>query len=378
MFCASKEYGMKAIKTEKLVFPGLHIVSLQRSFGTEYFITATPKPDQSPWKMHEQIFNYIKTKNATIISQDVFGPLDSHSREIIDKHLEQLSTVNWPITWIENRGNSDLSGTYIWAISGIDVTPIYLQNHVIGNVVEHELVRFIRLGGLTAKGRRKTPQQQTREVLEQIETALQTAKMDFSNVIRTWFYNRNISSWYREFNLVRNKFFQERNVFNRLVPASTAVGKCNGADIAVVGGALAVESKGEDIRVFALPSPLQGPALEYGSSFSRAIELALPDHRRLYVSGTASIEPNGKTIYMNDTPSQVRCTMEVTYSILKSREMDWSDITRATAYFKNAKEAVLLSEYCQTNGLPRFPIIIAENDICRDDLLFEIEVDAIK
>ena len=368
---------MKVIEKEKSVFPDSYIVSLRRTFGTEYFITATPKRGESSWEMFEQICKYIETKNAMIISQDVFGLPDYRLREIQYTNSRQWSSVNWPVTWLEGRNSSGLSGTYVWAISGTDVTPIHLHNRVVGNVVEDEFIRFIRLGGLTAIRTRQIPQQQTREVLEQMDEALQTAGMDFSTVIRTWFYNQNITSWYSEFNLVRDKFFQERNVFDRLVPASTAVGKHKNAKAALVGGALAVQGK-KDLRAFALTSPLQGPAFEYGSSFSRAIELALPDHMRLYVSGTASIEPNGKTVYLNDTPGQVRRSMEVTDAILKSRGMDWSDITRAIAYFKHADEAVLLSEYCQTNELPPFPLIVTESDICRDNLLFEIEVDAIK
>jgi enamine deaminase RidA (YjgF/YER057c/UK114 family) len=401
MLFTGKECRMRAIKTEKLIFPGSHIISFRRSFGTEYFITAIPEPGLSPQKMFEQIFKYIETKNATIISQDVFGLPDCRDGSILDKYPAQLSSANWPVTWLTSHSSSNppkrrltsLWGTYIWAISGADVTPIYpcgelacpersrraesMRNRVVGNIVEDEFVRFVRLGGLTAEAAGKTPQQQAKEVLEQIETALKTAGMDFSNVVRTWFYNQNITSWYRKFNLVRNEFFKQRNVFSRLVPASTAVGKRNEAEVALIGGCLAIQGKDKNVQPFALPSPLQGPALEYGSSFSRAVELALPDHRRLYISGTASIEPNGKTIYPNDTPGQVSRSMEVIYAILKSRAMDWPDITRAIAYFKHAEEAVLLNEYCCTNALPLFPVIVTENDICRDDLLFEIEVDAI-
>ena len=374
----SKEYGMKTIKTEKPIFPGSHIISLQKPYGTEYFITATSQPGESPPKMFEQILKFIESKNAEIISQDVFGLPDYRLGKVPDTNHEQRTSSNWPITWFEDHDSSDLSGTFTWAVSGANIKQIYFQNGLVGNVVEDEFVRLIRLGGLTSMQKKHVPEQQARDVLEQAETALRTAHMDFSDVIRTWFYNRNITSWYTEFNLVRDKFFQKRDVFSRLVPASTAVGPYLRAKTALVGGILAVQGKRQEIKVSALPSPLQNPALEYGSSFSRAIELALPDHRRVYTSGTASIEPNGKTIHPNDTSAQIRRSMEVTEAILKSRNMDWSDITRAIAYFKHAEDAMLLSEYCRRNELPSFPVIVTRSDICRDDLLFEIEVDAIK
>lgn len=70
--------------------------------------------------------------------------------------------------------------------------------------------------------------------------------------------------------------------------------------------------------------------------------------------------------------------MEVTGAILKSRSMDFLNVTRSFAYFKHVEDGKLLEEYCRAKKLPEFPVIISDNDICRDNLLFEIEVDAIK
>lgn len=365
------------IKIEKPIIPDSHIISIQRTFGVEYFLTIIPKQGQSTSEIFEQIINFIKLKNATIISQDVFGCPDYQFSEVPDINHEYRTSLNWPITCLGDHDGSGLSGIFIWAISGAQVKPIYFQNNVIGSIVEDEFVRLIRLGGMKSNKKNLVPERQAIDVLKQIETTLKSEQMDFSNVIRTWFYNQNIISWYKEFNLVRSNFFQQRDIFSRLVPASTAVGLNNGAKTALVGGTLAVQDKSEGIQVFAVPSPLQGSAIEYGSSFSRAVELVLPDHRRLYISGTASIDSNGKTVYPNDAPSQVKLSMEVTDAILKSRKMAWSNITRAIAYFKNAEDIMLLDEHCRINQLPSFPVIITKRDICRDDLLFEIEVDAI-
>jgi enamine deaminase RidA (YjgF/YER057c/UK114 family) len=367
---------MKTIKKEKTNFPGLYVVSLKRPFGMEYFITATLDNGESPNTMLEKIIEYTSAHNAVIISQDIFGLPGYGDNKNIVKYRTQITNIDWPITCLDN--NSNPSGTYVWAISGACVTPIRLSNNVIGNIVEDTFTRFVRLGGLTANRKGQALQQQTQEVLEQMETALQTVKMDFSNVIRTWFYNEDITSCYKEFNLARNKFFQERGIFKGLIPASTGVGKDNNIDTAIVAGALAIKGKVKDINVLALPSPLQRPAMDYGSSFSRAVELTLPDHRRLYISGTASIEQDGKTVYPDDTPAQVNHSMKVIDAILKSRRMDWSDITRAVAFFKHAKDAALLREFCFTHEIPVYPVIVTVTDICRDDLLFEIEVDAIK
>jgi len=38
----------------------------------------------------------------------------------------------------------------------------------------------------------------------------------------------------------------------------------------------------------------------------------------------------------------------------------------------------MLDKYCEENRLPHMPIAVVHGDICRDELLFEIEVDAVQ
>jgi hypothetical protein len=64
-------------------------------------------------------------------------------------------------------------------------------------------------------------------------------------------------------------------------------------------------------------------------------------------------------------------------AIVRSRRMTWADVSRAIAYFKDIKDTALFDEYCKQNRLSALPIATAHGDICRDDLLFEIEVDAV-
>jgi hypothetical protein len=58
--------------------------------------------------------------------------------------------------------------------------------------------------------------------------------------------------------------------------------------------------------------------------------------------------------------------------------MNWGDVSRAIAYFKDINDSPMLKQYCRENNLPHMPIAVAHGDICRDDLLFEIEVDAVQ
>jgi enamine deaminase RidA (YjgF/YER057c/UK114 family) len=141
--------------------------------------------------------------------------------------------------------------------------------------------------------------------------------------------------------------------------------------------ALAFVPRRSDCRAFAVSSPLQCSPGDYGSSFSRAVELASPSCRRLLVSGTAGIDSGGQTVHVGDVAAQIELTMRVVSAILESRRMSWSDAVRCIVYFKRAEDAPAFETYCRVHGLDRLPLVLTENDICRGELLFEIQVDAL-
>jgi len=215
---------------------------------------------------------------------------------------------------------------------------------------------------------------QTTQIFETIEHVLRTEGMDFRRLVRTWFYLDKILEWYDKFNEARTVFLETHGVLGQLVPASTGIGIPNRFGVPVVAGALAIKPKGA--TVIEVPSPLQCPAIAYKSSFSRAVEVTRSGRRELYISGTASIEPGGETAHVGDTKAQIDLTMEVVAAILQSRQMDWSHATRAIAYIKDAKEAPLFAQYLRRHGLEKMPLTWMHADVCRDDLLFEIELDA--
>jgi enamine deaminase RidA (YjgF/YER057c/UK114 family) len=145
-----------------------------------------------------------------------------------------------------------------------------------------------------------------------------------------------------------------------------------------VAGAEAIVFKHAGASIQAVVSPLQNQALKYGSAFSRAVEIATPQDRRLVISGTASINEQGKTVHEGDIGAQIGHTMKVVEALLGSRQMAWSNVVRAVAYVKQPRHAEDFSRYLASSGMPALPWITAHNEICRDDLLFEIEVDAVK
>jgi enamine deaminase RidA (YjgF/YER057c/UK114 family) len=106
------------------------------------------------------------------------------------------------------------------------------------------------------------------------------------------------------------------------------------------------------------------------------MEISSRHGRRLLISGTASVAPGGHTLWQGDLRQQIRHTMEVVEVILASRGFGFSDITRATAYFKNRDDMPDFAAWRATRDLRSLPAVMTHCGICRDDLLFELEADA--
>lgn len=264
----------------------------------------------------------------------------------------------------------------ISAVSGAEVRPLRLDGHIIGSLFEDDYAQYCVLGNLGPGDVTVSEPGQARSVFERIEDSLRLAGMDLSHIVRTWFFIDRILDWYPEFNLVRTGFFSERGMFERFLPASTGVGSRNAAGSALVADVLAMKPKNGSLSIREVRSPLQCPATQYRSSFSRAVEVCVAGSRRLYISGTASISPDGETAHRGDMAGQVALAMRVAEGILNRCEMDWSNVVRASAYFRNIEDRPVFDKYLQERQLPPLPVIRAAVDICRDDLLFEIEIDA--
>jgi enamine deaminase RidA (YjgF/YER057c/UK114 family) len=121
---------------------------------------------------------------------------------------------------------------------------------------------------------------------------------------------------------------------------------------------------------------MQCEAATYQRCFSRAVEVIAPQSRTLYVSGTASIGQEGQSLHQGDITRQVEQTMQVVESLLKAQGMTWKDTSRAVAYFRRIEDEKVFEAYCRRHKLTALPVTRAWGDICREELLFEIEVDA--
>ena len=364
---------MKAAMTKQMLDQA-ELIEAAYDGVTRHFLTVHAFEDQGP--LFSDFLPAVGGReDLHLYSQRVFG-----GHGYYDRVAAAQGRVGCPITWLQGDGCSgkELSGVQFCGVSGTEVRPVILEGKRVGTVYEDAYATYCFLPGVVADDLQQGRDAQTRAVFERIEDALATEGMVFTDVARTWIYLDQLLEWYDPFNVVRTQFFEERGVFDHMVPASTGIGAGNPAGAACLIDVYAIKPKSDVIQIRAVPSPLQCAALDYRSSFSRAVEVAYPGMKELYISGSASIHPGGETAHVGDVRKQVTLTMEVVEALLASRGLGWEDTVRGIAYFKSLRDVSIYEAVCKEMGIGRLPMALSHADVCRDDLLFEVELDAIR
>jgi 2-iminobutanoate/2-iminopropanoate deaminase len=125
-------------------------------------------------------------------------------------------------------------------------------------------------------------------------------------------------------------------------------------------------------------------APDYASAFSRGLAVSIEAGQRiLWLSGTASIDAAGRTLYEGDLRAQTWRTFRNLTQLLESEGANWADIVRTSCYLRDIERDYeqfnrvrnLFYECMALDPLPASTGIQAR--LCRSDLLIEIEAFAV-
>ncbi|MFL6442324.1 MAG: Rid family hydrolase [Candidatus Sulfotelmatobacter sp.] len=120
-------------------------------------------------------------------------------------------------------------------------------------------------------------------------------------------------------------------------------------------------------------------AYEYGSAFSRGMRIDLNGLTMLLISGTASIDEEGRTVHVGDFRAQLRRTYANISKLLESEGATWHDIVRTTCYLRDIERDYQAfneerTAFFKEQGLDPLPASTGiQATLCRPDLLIEIE-----
>jgi chorismate lyase/3-hydroxybenzoate synthase len=208
-------------------------------------------------------------------------------------------------------------------------------------------------------------------------------RSDYPNLIRVWNYFPWINAVenglerYRSFSVGRHEAFVncERSVEDS--PAACALGS--------YGGPLVIYFLASRFPGMQIENPRQVSAYSYpqqygprSPTFSRATLAYKDDPRILFVSGTASIVGH-ETVHPDSVEMQTRETLAniravIGQAVLKGfPEVDFANDMALKVYVRYTQDIPAVMEIVRDEYGPLAEVIALQADICRTDLLVEIE-----
>jgi enamine deaminase RidA (YjgF/YER057c/UK114 family) len=377
------------------------MVHVSATAGGHVFLVASAcdrsDPAAAAGQAYADIADALRKENLCIVQERIFGSLSDEAVVRSARHdaMEARGVPSeGPLTYIEGRPawGAGWAGSIIHAVraaeSGQDVVVLRDDAGCRGTCWQHRGRTFVILQCVRSPdARHRDPSSRAAAaggMIRAADSLLRSAGMTFRDVVRTWYYLTGILQWYREFNHARTAEYQALGLLPGAsdamawLPASTGIEGVVRESVAGALDLLAVAggSPGE-VRVERLASPLQPEATAYGSAFARAVAIHDSESSLIELSGTAAVDRNGHTLYPGNARAQMEYTLDAVAAVLAQGGATMRNVAAATAFVKHPSDAEWWREVVAARGLQALPAVCVIADICRPDLLFELDAEAV-
>lgn len=348
--------------------------------------------------MYREIANTLHQYDMHVVHERLFGSLSIRDA-VLEGRRESLHNGDkadeLPITYIQGHPywGEGFSGVQVRAVrEGGKVEKIWTireEDKPVGRAWIRNGAKFIMLHDMHGKtdraGQNNSRAAQTTEMFDRATALLKKEGATFKNTVRTWIYLSNILEWYDDFNLARNDRFKayglfkdpeaEKNIAEEVyMPASTGIMGDNPAGAAGTMDVFAiVPGDSNSVSIEAMTGIKQKSAYRYGSAFSRAMAVKESDCTHILVSGTASINDKGETIHLDDTRAQMQKTIEIVSTLIGTEGASLENVIDTTVFLKKPEDIKIWQDVSKANGLDMMPSVCMVADVCRSDLLFELD-----
>jgi len=358
--------------------------TVESNRAKEIYISAAPTKAAPAQDLADETFGAIdeilRSNRAHLLQERIFASCDVV--ELIcgarkESYRDLDDGVPPSLLMCKEGLTGPFAGVQIHAVTSKTVPEVVrYQGRSVGRMIDLPSCHYLALSGISEPGP-CGPGEQTTAMLRISESVLRRYGADFNSVARTWMWLDDILSWYEDFNQVRNTFFTEQGMLANgkkdRMPASTGVGlgpanrgHCSMDLVATLEPAASIR--------YIQAAGQQQSAFDYGSAFSRATRAVAPASEIVYISGTASIDAEGTTTHVADAPGQIKATIDNVRAVMEQMHCPEDKLVQVTAYCKNTQVERVFNHYKHQMQWPWLTVIC---DICRDDLLFEIEAAAI-
>lgn len=222
---------------------------------------------------------------------------------------------------------------------------------------------------------RKGALAQTEAVLRAYESELAgTGATIRDHAVRTWFYLSDIDAEYADLVEARKRYFDKIGLTRdtHYIASTGIAGRAVSPTSRVSLDAYAVQNLAPaQIKYLSAPE-LLGPTHLYGVTFERGTCVAYRDRSHVFISGTASIEPSGRTVHIGNIRRQCGRALENTEALLADAGGNMSDLAQLIAYVRDPADGAIVEEYLNRT-CPDVPRVVVRAPVCRPSWLVEFE-----
>ena len=333
---------------------------------TEYHTTL--QVQDTSLSFENQLDAILKAYSAETAGKEVLlrrfflsDPANQEAR--LDKSLADLPAAATSII-----GQPPLNGAkiaaWIYAVEGGECE---------GGVFSHNGYRHLWTGSMIS-GRFQS-EAQTADIFEAYDATLSKIGMNVAgNCIRTWLFVRDVDTNYA--GVVKGR----RDYFDRigLTPdthfiASTGIAGFSADPRQVVRmDAYAISGlKEEQIQYLHAYDHLSPTAL-YGVTFERGTAVTYGDRKHVFISGTASIDKEGRVVHVDNPEKQAERMLENVEVLLKEAGAGFKDIAYSIVYLRDAADYPCVRALLQRSCPSLVPIYVLA-PVCRPAWLVEME-----
>ena len=370
----------------------------------EYFLSFQPERDhttgdaETPGAFYDRVARFVKEIEGAIVQERCYGATDSYARIVSarERAYERYGVDGEGTLCFVGQTpceSPEVGGLHLWIActketqNRCGVTHLVRDGRSIGRRYSLNGISFLSVpsvGPRSELGESANLEERAVSMFEEVNRILRDDRLTYLDVARTWIYLPKLLSWYGKFNTARRKVFSESGLLDGgdmpvWLPASTGIqGACPQGRDCMMDFLAVARPEGSDVTMEMVESPDQCEALNYGSCFARAVEILDSSLSRFYISGTASIAAGGETIHVGDCENQSRHTLKVVADLLGARGHDFSDLGQAVVFLKRPEYLKEWRRVAQEAGLDPRGVIEVTADVCRDDLLIELEIMTVK
>jgi enamine deaminase RidA (YjgF/YER057c/UK114 family) len=364
-------------KTNK---PSIGFAALDTAAGTESFIALEAPPGldfESSWKALHATYQGVLRDARLDLESEVFLRLHLSDAANQAGLLRDQLGARGEGGLVSVIGQSPLQHNKV-ALEAYHVkgnTPCRRRRYPGGQmVVDHG--RYQMIWGAFRPGESDSSAEQTIDLLRQLDGLANTHGGSLCDILlRTWFFVRDIDRNYMGLVDARRDLFTRCGMTaeTHYVASTGIAGEMQRPDDLVAMDALLECGLAPGQIRFMTAETHLCPTHQYGVTFERGTRIVYGDRAHCLISGTASIDNQGRILHECDLDGQVERTLENIEALLSRQDMHLSDLKQAVVYLRDPSDGprarMLLGSLLPTS----VPLIVVEARVCRPGWLVEIE-----